>query len=134
MSNLTVDDLTAFLEDRVGERLRSVAYYHEDGYELAYVRDDVAEEYTEAEIDDIFQGIRLEGFANSLEEEQYPHGDLSCVVRCFENAIEMHFPIDEGTGIAVAMEGETFVSNQTFIGTCLEKVSIDGSAAAETDD
>lgn len=122
MSKPPSEALTEFLTDRVGDHLRSVLRYDEDGGELVYVRDDVAERYSTAEIKRVFQDVRLEGMGKPHQEDLYDHGSLNCTVRSFDDAVEMYFPRDETTGVAVSLDGEVFAINNTFIGKCIELV------------
>ncbi|WP_135830386.1 DUF7522 family protein [Halorussus halobius] len=121
MSEKPAEALTEFLRERVGDHLRSVVRYDEDGAELVYVRDDVAERYSTAATERVFQDVRLEGMGKPHQEGLYDHGSLNCTVRSFDDAVEMHFPHDETTGVAVSLDGEVFAINNTFIGECLER-------------
>lgn len=60
--------LTDFLKDRVGDHLRSVLRYDEDGGEFLYLRDDVAEQYSEAEMKDVVRDVRLESVDKRHQE------------------------------------------------------------------
>lgn len=112
--------LTEFLEEYVGDHLRSVIHYDEDGGEILYVRDDVADKYTEKEVEKIVRDVRLEAVEKPHQESLYAHGPLNVTVRSFEDAVEMHFPNDETSGTAVALDGEVFAIHNTFIGQCME--------------
>ena len=112
--------LTEFLKGHVGDHLRSVLRYDETGGELLYVRDDVAEQYSRDEMAEVEQDVRLEAFGTSHQEDLYDHGSLNCTVRCFDDAVEMHFPRDETSGTAVALDGEVFAVHNTFVGRCIE--------------
>ena len=120
MSDDPSEALTDFLQQRVGDHLRSVLYYDSDGGEFLYLRDDVADEYDDAERENVLRDVRLEAVEKPHQEDLYAHGPLNCTVRCFENAVEMHFPLDETSGTAVALDGEVFAIHNTFIGKCLE--------------
>lgn len=120
-----VDRLVAFLQERVGENLRSVVYYDGEGYDVAYLQDDVREQYSDDEMDDVVEDLGFEALAKPMQEELYVHGSLNCTVRCFEDAIEMNFPFDEREGVAVSLAGEAFVTHQTFVGKCMEIVGIE---------
>ncbi|USZ68476.1 hypothetical protein NGM10_01750 [Halorussus salilacus] len=120
MSETPSEALTEFLQDYVGDHLRSVIFYDEDGAELLYVRDDVAEQYSEDEIGRVVDDVRLEAVEKPHQEDLYAHGRLNCTVRCFDDAVEMHFPRDETSGTAVALDGEVFAVHNTFVGKCME--------------
>ncbi|UPV73825.1 hypothetical protein M0R89_14925 [Halorussus limi] len=120
MSVASSEALTEFLRARVGDHLRSVIYYDDDGGEVLYVRDDVADEYTDGDIREVVRDVRLEAVEKPHQEDLYAHGPLNCTVRSFEDAVEMHFPHDETSGTAVALDGEVFAMHNTFIGQCLD--------------
>lgn len=120
MSEVSSEALADFLKQRVGDHLRSVLYYDDDGGEFLYVRDDVGDQYDDTELEDVLQDVRLEAVEKPHQEDLYAHGPLNCTVRSFEDGVEMHFPHDETSGTAVALDGEVFAIHNTFIGKCLE--------------
>jgi len=120
MSVASAEALTEFLRERVGDHLRSVIYYDDDGGEVLYVREDVADQYTTDDIENVVRDVRLEAVEKPHQEDLYSHGPLNCTVRSFEDAVEMHFPHDETSGTAVALDGEVFAIHNTFIGQCLD--------------
>ncbi|WP_135851146.1 DUF7522 family protein [Halorussus salinus] len=122
MSVTSAEALTTFLRDRVGDHLRSVIYYDDDGGDVLYVRDDVADEYTERDIKEVVRDVRLEAVEKPHQEDLYAHGPLNYTVRSFEDAVEMHFLHDETSGTAVALDREVFASHDTFIGECLDVI------------
>lgn len=120
MSVTSAEALTTFLRDRVGDNLRSVIYYDDDGGDVLYVRDDVADEYTETDVEEVVRDVRLEAVEKPHQEDLYAHGPLNYTVRWFEDAVEMHFLHDETSGTAVALDREVFAIHDTFIGQCLD--------------
>jgi SpoVK/Ycf46/Vps4 family AAA+-type ATPase len=120
MSETPSEALTEFLKDYVGDHLRSVMYYDEAGADIVYVRDDVAEQYTDEDVEEVVHDVRLEAVEKPHQESLYAHGSMNVTVRCFEDAVEMHFPHDEKSGTAVALDGEVFAIHNTFIGQCLD--------------
>ncbi|MFC4450010.1 DUF7522 family protein [Halorussus aquaticus] len=119
MSVTSAEALTEFLQDRVGDHLRSVIYYDESGGDVLYVRDDVVDEYTDDDIEQVVRDVRLEAVEKPHQESLYEHGPLNATIRCFGEAVEMHFPHDETSGTAVALDGEVFAMHNTFIGQCM---------------
>jgi hypothetical protein len=119
-----VDQLVTFLRDRVGENLRSVVYYDGEEYDVAYLQEDVREQYSADEMEEVVEDLGFEALTKPMQEELYVHGSLNCTVKCFEDAIEMNFPFSEREGVAVSLSGEAFVTQQTFIGKCMETVGV----------
>lgn len=120
MSPEAADELAAFLRDQVGDNLRSIAYYDDGDYEVVYLRDDVADQYTENEQERVGRDVRLESVAKGHQEDLYVHGSLQCTVRVFEDAVEMHFAFEDGTGVTAALDAESLTAQRTFVGRCLE--------------
>lgn len=125
MAQRDPDQLTEFLQAEVGDELRSVIHYDENTFELVYARDDVAEQYTESDLENVRQDLGVASFGKPVLEDLYVHGDLQCTVHCFENAIEMMFLVSETEGIAVGLDPAAFVTHRTFIGRCLEEAGYD---------
>lgn len=123
MPRSTAADLASFLQDRVGDNLRSVAHYDADSYDVVYLRDDVADQYSETDHDRVSREARLESVDREHQEDLYVHGRLECTVRAFENAVEMHFPVDDASGVTVALDAEALTAHRTFVGRCLEIAS-----------
>jgi hypothetical protein len=111
-------ELVRFLREHVGDLLRSVLYYDVDSCGLLYIRDDVADTYDERERANVLRDMRLEAIEKSHQEDLYFHGPLDCTIRCFEDAIEMHFLHGERCGTVVALDGEAFAVQNTFVGSC----------------
>lgn len=122
MTETSAEALTEFLRARVGDHLRSVIQYDDAGADLLYVRDDVADEYTDDEVERVVRDVRLEAVEKPHQESLYEHGPLDCTIRCFEDAVEMHFPHDERSGTAVALDGEVFAIHNTFVGECMARM------------
>lgn len=125
MVTRNVEHFTEHLRDRLGDDLRSVGWYTGDEYELVYAREDVIDQYTDEEVADVFRDLGVESLEKEMLEEMYEHGRLNCTVRCFDEAIEMHFVATQGEGLAVALEPAAFVAHETFIGECMRLAGID---------
>ncbi|WP_418286867.1 hypothetical protein [Halorubrum sp. DTA46] len=100
--------LENFFEQRTDENLRSIVKYEEESYDIVYLRDDVAEQYTTEEIESAVDDSRMESLTAPIYEDTYSedHGQLTCLVQCFENVIEMNFVLEDGVGAAVALDAE----------------------------
>lgn len=108
MATRMVSRLQEFFEQRTGEKLRSIVKYEADSFEIVYLRDDVAEQYGPSEIESTIDESRMESLSAPIYEDTYSedHGDLTCMVQCFENVIEMNFVLEDGVGAAVALDAE----------------------------
>lgn len=108
MSVQVASRLKEFLEEHMDEELRSIVRYNLDEVNVEYIRDDVADKYTEEELTKAIDESRLDSLHAPLYEHSFSkdHGDLQCMVTCFEHVIEMNFAIDDGVGVAVAIDAE----------------------------
>lgn len=118
--------LTAFVQEHADNHLRSVVWYDRGDFEILYGRDDVLSQYTASEIEDVVDELALESREKAIKEKLYPHGNLDCTVQCYETGIEMHFVLDNGEGVVVALDPKAFVTNDTFLGNCLETAHSSG--------
>lgn len=101
---IEADRVREQLEYRFGDDLRSVGYYDGGDSEHVYVRDDVKKKYDTSAIEKVFRNARLEAIDQDHQESLYIHGNLQCVLRCFEKAIELHILKDQQKGIIAAIE------------------------------
>ena len=120
MSREAAEELVEFLRTRVGDHLRSVIRYDRNGGEVVHIRDDVRKRYSPKELADVIDDNRLEAIEKYHQESLYDHGALDCTVRCFDDAVEMHFVESETEGTAVALDAEAFAVHGTFVGRCRE--------------
>ena len=125
MAPANPERVATFLEQEVGDELRSVIYYDETTFDLVYVRDDVREQYSERDLERVRQELGVASFGKPALEDLYVHGDLQCTVQCFQEAIEIHFLASDTESIAVGLDPAAFVTHRTFIGRCLEEAGFD---------
>lgn len=85
--------------------LRSIVYLDPERREVLYVRDDIAP-VSEDRLKDAFQTLMLDTISADSDVATYAHGDLLCVSRRFENAIELHFPLSGTEAVAVGLDGD----------------------------
>ncbi|AUV84469.1 hypothetical protein C2R22_23265 (plasmid) [Salinigranum rubrum] len=122
MSRASAQELVTFLQHELGPQLRSVAYYEENEREILYARDDVTEQYTDEQIEQIFQDLFFETWGRFQQETLYAHGNLNSIVRCFDDAVEMHFPLGELSGVAVAVDPEAVPELYSITDDCLDQL------------
>lgn len=122
MPQTTSETLLSVPDRRAGDQLRSVVHYDEAGFDILFLRDDVAERYETAEIERVVEDLRLGSFGKAYQEKLYVHGRLRCNVRLFEQAVEMHFPHDNFSGTAVAFDFDALSKLDTLISSCLDNI------------
>lgn len=117
MRTSAVSRLEEFFEERAGDELRSIIAYDEDGHELVFLREDVAAQYTEDELCDAIDGSRLESLYSPIYEDVYAddHGDLQCLIQCFDDVIEINFALGDGEGAAVAIDATAMAETHGIV-------------------
>lgn len=108
MAAATVTRLEEFFRDRTDGELRSIIKYDQRSYDIVYLRDDVAKQYSAEEIEDAIKDSRMDSLSAPMYTEAFAedHGELSCLVQCFENVVEMNFVVGDGVGAAIALDAE----------------------------
>ncbi|MFC7165831.1 hypothetical protein [Halospeciosus flavus] len=103
-------DIEELVHEHAGAFLRSIVVYTADNYEIRFVRDDVEENYDATEIERALDELRLETlereYINSIFAEK--HGEFISNILTFTEAVEMNFLVDEGVGMAIAVDREYF--------------------------
>lgn len=117
MATRMASRLEDFFEQRTDGKLRSIVKYEEDSFEIVHLRDDVADQYTEEEIKDAIDDFRMDSltapiYKNTFSED---HGELTCLVQCFEDVIEMNFVLSDGVGAAVALDAEAMTDSHGLV-------------------
>jgi hypothetical protein len=112
--------LATYLTDRVDDLLRGVAHYHAADVEVVYLRDDIRAELHRDEVAQMVTRITQEGTAE--EEQSFSFGHLHATLRVFDEAIFLHFPIEDQTGVVVALEPAVAQSLNSFVSDCLDHI------------
>jgi len=99
------DDVGQRVATLYGGDLRSVIYLHENGRDVLFLRDDV--EGSTERLSDAFETLMMDLLSLPADEDSYGHGPLHCVTRRFENVVELHFPLCETEGVALALDGDS---------------------------
>jgi hypothetical protein len=95
--------------------LRLAMMYEGDEHEMIYVRDDVAEMYSPEELEEKVKQLAVEGLSAPPTQEQFRlFGDMRTVIREFDKAVVLHFPLDEFSGLAVTFDSDVAPSLDTL--------------------
>jgi len=95
------------LKDVCASTLRSVVLLTAEDREVLYVRDGIGPDSTQM-VDREFQTLMLDTVGKQGDEGTSDHGELLCVSRRFDDAIELYFPVSATTGVGVALDGTAF--------------------------
>lgn len=122
MSKDTAQRLVDILHEWADEYLRSVAYFEKNKRDIIYIREDIKESYTEEDQAEVFNDLSFDALGKERQEDLYTHGDLNCIARWFDDAIELHFPHDKRSGTAVALEPHAVLDLEGLINACLREL------------
>jgi hypothetical protein len=85
------------------ESLRGAIYYDESRREVLHIREDVAEQYSDAEIETAIEDLALEAFGDPTRlTDLYQMGELRATTRWFEDGILVHYPFSDVSGVAIS--------------------------------
>lgn len=119
--------LAEYLDQRVGDDLRSVVCYDEGECEILFVRDDVRREGLADDAERTISYLRHESLAR--EQRLFPFGSLNGTVRSFERAVVMHFPLTQARGVVVTLDPNTARQLNRFMNDCIERLESAGERA-----
>ena len=120
-----VSDLVEHLHGTVGDGLRSVIRYDFDseGYDVVFARDGVLDGYAEETVENIVRTYETDALSKTGQEQWYNHGEQQCIMRCFENGVEINM-VGDGQGVAIGLDKGVFVERESFIGDCMEVTGV----------
>ncbi|MCG1002654.1 MULTISPECIES: hypothetical protein [Halobacterium] len=120
---MPAESLARYLRELDAGDVRSAVHYEGDDYETVYQRDDLSEEYTEAEFEEIAKHFVLKGFDDPLEQPEFARfGHLDATVRWFHEVVVVQVPLDEWTGVIVSLDRDTIEDTGTLIDALLQFV------------
>lgn len=124
MVDSVVPELREFFQRRTDDHLRSIVRYDQTEFSVEHIRDDVADQYTDEQIARAVDDSRMESLSASIHEEILApdHGDLTCLVKCFEHVVEMNFVVADGAGAAVALDIEAVAGTHSLMSDAREIV------------
>lgn len=124
MAQGAVSRLEEFFGERANDNLRSIVHYEREGFDVVYLRDDVDELYSEEEIETAIDDARMESLTAPIYEGTYSeaHGDLTCMVKCFKNVIEINFALADGVGVAVGLDAAAMTGTHGLVAEAREIV------------
>lgn len=105
MIDPNIEALVDRYEAAAPEALRVVLVYDGDEKTVAHVRDDVREIYSEEEFEQKTRQLMIEGLSDPPSQAGLRrYGRIDVVIRRFEKAVVLHYPLDEFTGVAVGLD------------------------------
>jgi len=115
------DDLTEYLVDRIDQDLRGVVEYDEMDTKTLHLRDDIQQSRVQNQIGQILQRLKPE--TAQAEEAAFQLGNLHVTVRCFGDAVILHFPTGRDEGVIVSLEPSVASDLTAFARTCSQEIA-----------
>lgn len=122
MSQEVAQKLTEYLQNRVGDGLRTVVVVQDDDSDIRYLRDDLRDGYTGKTFTKVVDTFRLEQPFMSPGVASQPVGERRAIVHYHENAFVIQFPVSETASILISLTRETGRDLLDFIEKCRQIV------------
>jgi len=115
MHRSAAEDLITRYRTLIPDSLRIAVWYEGDEYEVLHAEDAIEEQYSPEEFTEKVKQLVVEGLSDPPGQEPFRlFGEMEVVVRRFEKAVMLHFPVDEFTGLAVTMDRNEATSVDTL--------------------
>lgn len=115
MSRRASESIGDLCREQAGPLLRTVFHYDEDDFETVYLRDDVAEQYTDAELRGYFEQLTDERNREREQEAALHVGHHHATLKLYDGALVLHFPQGRGVGTVISFEPEGCRDMATFV-------------------
>lgn len=103
---MTSFDLVEDLRGDLGEGVRMVLVYGETEYDHAYLRDDIDDEYTEADLEGLRREIIVFGLGKERIGDVTHVGELRHIIYDTEDAFSIQIPLGKHEGVFVSVDDE----------------------------
>lgn len=110
------EGLTQSLRELLGDHLRVVAEYDQDGYQAVYIREGIGDRVKQ-HADEVHNELVLQGIDRDHIEDLFDAGDLHCSMHRFEELTAFHFSRAEYGGLFVTVDTDIELNLERFIDT-----------------
>ena len=121
MPDAAANELVDFLQEQAGEYLRGAIHYSHDDYEVLFMRADVADRYSSADLQTQFEYFRGEN-RDQTAAEAFDLGTNHCTVDFYDDAILFHFTQGEDVGTVITMDPAAGRDIVQFITRCIAQL------------
>jgi hypothetical protein len=115
-------ELVDLLREEVGDSLRAVGRYDEEGYDVLFIREDVADEFSQEDIEEIHHDMVLKGLGNQHIESLFNDEALECSIYQFEDSVRLHFVNDDYLGYYVSFDYDGDTNPSRIVDECKDLV------------
>lgn len=121
--SLTISDSIAELcQQEAGAYLRTVVHYENSDYEMLYLRDDVADEYTTSELTKYYDELSVEEEREKRQTDVLNVGNHHATLRMYDDALILHFPQGDDIGTVISFDPEAGRECSQFVVRCLSQL------------
>lgn len=102
------EELLTRLQDACGGSIRAVATYNRDGYTIHYATEEIQSEYSEEDMDVIYDDVILEDVEQPLQEQLFDDmGTVEGKIKIFQDGTVAHFwPTEKKDGVFVSFAAD----------------------------
>lgn len=119
--------LVEYLQDRAGDALRVVFHYdaRNEGYEILYMRSDIEDEYTEAELHDHFDTFRRDTELAEVQQSKLHAGDHHCSMRVYGETLLFNFTLGDDVNTIISLDPDVGRDLMGFVGNAMSMLKQD---------
>lgn len=121
MPRASAGRLVEFLQSQAGDTLRGAVHYTSDDDEVLYLREDVADLYSEETLVELFRYYRQRNREKDTEDP-FDLGNCHCSVDCYDDALLFHFTQGDEVGTVITLAPQAGRDMLSFITACLEQL------------
>lgn len=123
MAHAAAQRIAEYVHETVGDGLRTVVTITEDGLEIAYLRDDLQQQYRDDSYATVVEFFRLDQPFSSPDLEGNPIGERRAIVHHHENAFVIQLPVSETETILISLGCDAGRDLLSFIESCRQIVA-----------
>ena len=114
-------ELADYLENRLQDSLRAVAYHTSDKFSMVYIRDDLVEKYPMDRVNQFLRASR--NMHTDLQHLDNQLGTAEASLHVLEDGLIIQFHFSGDGVVLVAMEQEIGRNFIQFVNDCFEQMS-----------
>jgi len=112
--------LARYAREQLDDALRTVALVSDDDFEVLYLRDDLADQYTEESYGSVVDAFPDTSIVEWQGSGDPPVGERQSVVYCHENAFVFQFDAGDDS-LLMSVEPDVGTKLRTFIDDCQQR-------------
>ncbi|QLH84745.1 hypothetical protein [Halosimplex pelagicum] len=88
--------------------LRAAVRYGGDDHEVVYLREDIAAQFSDAELEERVETLVMKGLGDPAQEGAlFDFGTLDATVRWYDSVVVAHFPVREWSGLVFTFDRDS---------------------------